>query len=169
MYPFLFHFTTLPNINLMWFTVLHASWYISLGIPDPTHLFPLLTGLVTFAQMRMAQPLSLTETRDALTHLSQGTQLLLLLIPVGITIVMAWQFAAGLALYRFVSLLLSMVQQYFTTGWGSLWVFPAVGYANNATSYTSQQPTQPRLSSKAKRRRTSSSSRRRGKNSRKER
>lgn len=168
MYPFLFHFTTLPNINLMWFTVLNASWHISLGIADPTHLLPLLTGLVTFAQMRMAQPISLTETRDALTHLSQGTQLLLLLIPVGITIVMAWQFAAGLALYRFVSLLLNMVQQYFTTGWGSLWVFPAVGYANNATSYTRQQATQPRLSSKAKRRHTSSSSRRRGKNSRKE-
>src|SRR5690349_5474911 len=72
MYPFLFHFSTLPNINLMWLTILNASWHISLGTADSTHLLPLLTGLVTFAQMRMAQPISLTETRDALAHLSQS-------------------------------------------------------------------------------------------------
>jgi YidC/Oxa1 family membrane protein insertase len=117
MYPFLFHFTALPNIDLMWFTVLKASWHISLGIPDPTHLLPLLTGALTLSQMRMAQPTSLAETRDALMHLSQGMQFLLLFNPVGITIVIAWQFAAGLALYRFVSLALSMMVQYFTTGW----------------------------------------------------
>src|SRR5437763_14559517 len=35
MYPFLFHFATLPNINLMWFTILNTSWHISLGIADP--------------------------------------------------------------------------------------------------------------------------------------
>src|SRR5437868_14142486 len=35
MYPFLFHFSTLPNINLMWFTMVNASWHISLGIADP--------------------------------------------------------------------------------------------------------------------------------------
>ncbi len=155
-YPFLFHFSTLPNINLMWLTILNASWHISLGIPDPTHLLPLLTGLVTFAQMRMAQPISLTETRDALTHLSQNMQFLLLLIPVGITIVIAWQLAAGLALYRFVSLILTMLQQYFTTGWGSLWVSPVVRYANSA-------PLHPPLATKTKRRHTSSSSRRRRK------
>jgi YidC/Oxa1 family membrane protein insertase len=156
MYPFLFHFSTLPNINLMWLTILNASWHISLGIADPTHLLPLLTGLVTFAQMRMAQPISLTETRDALTHLSQSIQFLLLLIPVGITIVIAWQLAAGIALYRFVSLILTMLQQYFTTGWGSLWVFPVVEYANSA-------PLHPPLASRTKRRHASNSSRRRRK------
>jgi YidC/Oxa1 family membrane protein insertase len=156
MYPFLFHFSTLPNINLMWLTILNASWHISLGIADPTHLLPLLTGLVTFAQMRMAQPISLTETRDALTHLSQSIQFLLLFIPVGITIIIAWQLAAGIALYRFVSLILTMLQQYFTTGWGSLWVFPAAGYANSA-------PLHPPLAAKTKRRHTSRSSRRRRK------
>jgi hypothetical protein len=83
-------------------------------------------------------------------------QFLLLLIPVGITIVIAWQLAAGIALYRFVSLILTMLQQYFTVGWGSLWVFPAVGYANST-------PLHPPLAAKTKRRHTSSSSRRRRK------
>lgn len=167
MYPFLFHFTALPNIDLMWFTVLNASWHISLGIPDPTHLLPLLTGALTFAQMRMAQPTSLAETRDALMHLSQGMQFLLLLIPVGITIVIAWQFAAGLALYRFVSLALSMMVQYFTTGWGSLWALPGAGHASSALSPTREHLMQTSLSSRTRRRRRSSSSRHRGKNPRK--
>ncbi len=124
MYPFLYHFSSLPNINLMWFTILNSAWHISLGYPDRTHLLPLLTGILTFVQMRMAQPISLTETRDAAIQLSQGMQLILLLVPVAITIFFAWQFAAGLALYRLISLAFNVVQQYFTTGWGSLWVSP---------------------------------------------
>jgi YidC/Oxa1 family membrane protein insertase len=125
MYPFLVHFISRPNANLLWFTIINASWHISLGLPDPSHLLPLLVGLVTFMQMRMAQPIpSLIETKDTLTHISQNTQFLLLLIPVAITIIIAWQFAAGLALYRFVSLMLGILQQYLTTGWGSLWVVP---------------------------------------------
>lgn len=77
-------------------------------------------------QMRMAQPVSITQTRDAAVQISQGMQLLMLLIPVGITIFFAWQFAAGLALYRLISLTFNMVQQYITTGWGSLWVSPII-------------------------------------------
>lgn len=77
MYPFLFHFAALPNIDLTWFMILNASWHISLGMPDPTHLLPLLTGIITFAQMRMAQPVSLTEARDTLTLISQNIQFLL--------------------------------------------------------------------------------------------
>ena len=126
MYPFLYHFNSLPNINLMWFTIINSAWHFSLGYPDPTHLLPLLTGFFTFVQMRMAQPVSLTETRDAAIQLSQGMQLIMLLVPVGITIFFAWQFAAGLALYRLISLAFNVVQQYVTTGWGSLWVSPIV-------------------------------------------
>jgi YidC/Oxa1 family membrane protein insertase len=165
MYPFLVHFTILPNINLMWFTILNAAWHISLGLPDPTHLLPLLAGVVTFAQMRMAQPISLVEARDAITHISQNMQLLFLLISVGITIVIAWHFAAGLALYRFVSLVLNMIQQFFTTGWGSLWTLPALAPASGVSQ--PHQQLMPPQHSPRKRHHTSSSSRRRGKRTRK--
>jgi YidC/Oxa1 family membrane protein insertase len=131
MYPFLVHFTVLPNINLMWFAALNASWHISLGLADPTHLLPLLAGVLTFVQMRMAQPASLVETRDALMQISQSMQFVLLLISMGVTIVFLWQFAAGIALYRFVSLILNMLLQYFTTGWGSLWTLPNFAFSGN--------------------------------------
>ena len=167
MYPFLMHFATQPNINLMWFTVLNPSWHISLDRPDPTYLLPLLTGLVTFVQMRMAQPISLVETKETLAHISQSMQFLLLLIPVGITIAVAWRFAAGLALYRFVSLVLSMMQQYFTAGWGSLWVSPVGGHASITISQPHQQPVQSPLFSKTNRRRARRSSHHRKKHAKK--
>lgn len=160
MYPFLFHFTTLPDINLTWFMILNASWHISLGMPDPTHLLPLLTGIITFAQMRMAQPILLTEARDTLALISQNIQFLLLLIPVGITIVLMWQFAAGLALYRFVSLVLSMLQQYSTTGWGSLWTLPAFSFRNSTVSQPHQQLMQSLHSSRRTRKNRTSTFRR---------
>jgi YidC/Oxa1 family membrane protein insertase len=152
MYPFLVHFTTLPNIDLMWFAVLNASWHISLGVADPTHLFPLLAGVMTFVQTRMTQSISPTEMRDALTHLSQGMQFLLLLIPVGITVVILWQWASGLALYRFVSLVLNVIVQYFVTSWGSLWVLPGAGYTNSVVPIGEQLVQSP-VSSKTRTRR----------------
>jgi len=158
MYPFLYHFTSLPNINLMWFSVMNAAWHFSLGYPDPTHFLPLLTGLFTFVQMRMAQPVSLSGTRDAALQLSQGMQLLVLLVPIGITIFFAWQFAAGLALYRLVSLTFNIVQQYITTGWGSLWVSPLMAHATGNVPALAQIQT---TSTKTKRHRRSSSRSRR--------
>jgi YidC/Oxa1 family membrane protein insertase len=62
-YPFLLHFSHMPDTNLNWFTIFNAAWHISLGIPDPTHILPILAGIITFIQMRMAQPLNLTETK----------------------------------------------------------------------------------------------------------
>src|SRR5437868_364242 len=40
MYPFLPHFSHLPNVNLNWFTLINPHWFISLGAPDPTHILP---------------------------------------------------------------------------------------------------------------------------------
>src|SRR5438876_2917316 len=137
---------------VQWFTIVNASWHISLGIADPTHLLPLLTGLVTFVQMRLSQPISPTETKEALAQLSQSMQWLLLLIPVGLTIIIAWQFAAGLALYRFVSLIFTMIEQYFIMGWGSLGTRPVVGNTNDTSSLARQQLIQPSLATKTRRR-----------------
>jgi YidC/Oxa1 family membrane protein insertase len=120
MYPFLYHFTSMPNLNLNWF----SAWHISLGLPDPTHILPILAGIITFVQIRMSQPPNLAETRETLQQASHITQLLLPLLVGGITIFFAWQFAAGVALYRLAYLVLSMLRQYFITGWGSLWVLP---------------------------------------------
>jgi YidC/Oxa1 family membrane protein insertase len=127
MYPFLPQLSSVPNIGLNWFTILNSAWHISLGLPDPTHILPILAGVVTFVQMRMSQPHAIAEIKDATMQLTHLMQFILPLIMVLITIFIGWQLAAGLALYRITSLLLNMVQQFFVTGKGSLFAVPHVG------------------------------------------
>ena len=115
-YTFLPQLSSIPNIDLNWFTMLNAAWHISLGVPDPTHILPILAGIVTFVQMRMSQPHALADVKDATMQLTQLMQFILPLIMVLITIFIAWQLAAGLALYRITSLFLNMIQQFFVTG-----------------------------------------------------
>jgi YidC/Oxa1 family membrane protein insertase len=126
-YPFLPQLSSIPNINLDWFTMLNSAWHISLGIPDPTHILPILAGVVTFIQMRMSQPQTLADVKDATLQITQFMQFIFPLMMVLITIFLGWQLAAGLALYRITSLLLNMVQQFFVTGKGSLFAVPHLG------------------------------------------
>jgi YidC/Oxa1 family membrane protein insertase len=120
-YPFLPHFTRLPNINLDWFTVFNPHWFISLGASDPTHILPILAGLATFVQLRMSQPRTATGAKDTM---SQQMQIMQFVMPF-VTVFFAWGFPAGLALYWTTSSVFGMVQQYFVTGWGSLTVMPS--------------------------------------------
>jgi len=126
-YPFLPQLSSVPDIGLNWFTILNSAWHISLGVPDPTHILPILAGVVTFVQMRMSQPHAIADIKDASMQLTQLMQFIMPLIMVLITIFIGWQLAAGLALYRTTSLLLNMIQQYFVTGRGSLFAVPHVG------------------------------------------
>jgi len=154
MYPFLTHFSQLPDLNLNWFTFLNAALHISLNRVDPTHILPILTGIITFIQMRMAQPL--VETKEAVVQSAQLLQLVGPLIGVGVTMFFVWQFAAGVALYRLVYLVLMAVQQYFMTGWGSLRSVPAFASASGQVGRET-----------GKRRRARKSARRHGKRVRK--
>jgi YidC/Oxa1 family membrane protein insertase len=114
-YPFLPKFTTLPNLNMIWF-----GGPISLGQTDPTHILPILAGLATFLQLRMSQPRTRSGAKDTMT---QQMQIMQYIMPF-ITVFFAWTFPAGLALYWTTTSVFSMVQQYFVTGWGSLAVMP---------------------------------------------
>jgi YidC/Oxa1 family membrane protein insertase len=114
-YPFLPKFLIPPNPYMIWF-----GGPINLGFPDPTHILPILAGLATFLQLRMSQPRTRTGTKDAMTQQMAIMQYIMPLI----TLVFAWTFPAGLALYWTTTSVFSMVQQYFVTGWGSLAVMP---------------------------------------------
>ncbi len=109
---FLPHFSAFPDLNLAWFTVFNAAWHISLASPDPSHLLPILTGVITFLQMRIAQPINIAQTKEAMQHM----QVILPLVMVAVTIFFAWQIAAGVALYRFVWLGLNMALQFIANG-----------------------------------------------------
>lgn len=175
-YPFLPQLTSVPNIDLNWFTIFNSAWHFSLGMPDPTHVLPILAGIVTFVQMRMSQPHNITEIRDAMMQLTQLVQFILPLILAFVTIFIAWQLAAGLALYRTTSLLLNMIQQSFVTGWGSLLTVPHLaGFPGNSSARSNTPPAQQaRLQSKSSStkghiRRRGASARRRGRTTKKRR
>ena len=173
-YPFLPQLSSIPNIDLSWFTMLNAAWHISLGVPDPTHILPILAGIVTFVQMRMSQPHALTDIKDATMQLTQLMQFILPLIMVLITIFIAWQLAAGLALYRITSLFLNMIQQFFVTGKDSLFAVPHVGSVVDGgglqhDAERQEGQSRPRSSSSQSARSKGASSRRRRRGSKKNR
>ena len=129
-YPFLPHFSKLPDINLNWFTFISPHAFINLGSPDPTHILPILAAVATFIQLRMSQPRTTAATKNAM---SQQMQIMQFIMPV-ITLFFAWTFPAGLALYWTTTSIFSMVQQYFVTGWGSLFVRPSFLAASGSSS-----------------------------------
>lgn len=136
-YPFLPHITQLPNPNLDWFTFINHGWFINLGATDPTHILPVLAAVATFIQLRMSQPRTTTATKSAM---SQQMQIMQFIMPI-FTLVFALAFPAGLALYWTTTSIFSMVQQYFVTGWGSLFTKPSFSFSgggNNASSSKSK-------------------------------
>lgn len=132
-YPFLPKFAAIPNFDLRWFTFINPHWFISLAVPDPTHILPILAGLATFAQLRMSQARNQQSTGGGL--MANQMQIMSFVMPF-ITFFIAMSFPAGLALYWTTSSLFSMVQQYFVTGWGSLFSLPSlsglIGGSKNA-------------------------------------
>jgi YidC/Oxa1 family membrane protein insertase len=112
-YPFLPHITNLPDIHFLW---------LNLSQADPIHLLPILAGVLTFIQLRMAmpvrKPLPPGQQKDATSQATQTTQYIMPLI----TVVFGWNFPAGLPLYWVVGTGFSAVQQYFLSGIGSLFV-----------------------------------------------
>jgi YidC/Oxa1 family membrane protein insertase len=123
LYPFVRQFAHMPDFYLRWFAFLNPNWVLSLATPDATHILPILAGLATFVQLRMSQARAKpTGQKDMM---SQQMQMMSFIMPF-ITIFIAWGFPAGLALYWTTSSVFSMVQQYFVTGWGSLFTTPAL-------------------------------------------
>jgi len=134
-YPFLPHFTRMPNLDLNWFTFINPTWHFALSQPDPTHILPILAGLATFVQLRMSQPKTTVNT-GAPDPTQQSMKTMQYIMPV-ITVFFGWTFAAGLALYWTVSSIFQAVQQYFVTGWGGLITTPKL--VSKSTTPTNQR------------------------------
>jgi YidC/Oxa1 family membrane protein insertase len=114
-YPFLPHLTlaTIPNPHFLW---------TNLTAPDPWKILPVLAGLLTFLQLRMAQPVKKPtpagQRSDSTTQAMSSMQFIMPFI----TFFMGLSFPSGLAFYWTISTAFSAVQQYFLTGFGSLFV-----------------------------------------------
>jgi YidC/Oxa1 family membrane protein insertase len=112
-YPFLPHLATihaLPSTTFLW---------ADLGTVDHTFILPILAGLLTFIQMRMAQPVRKPGAKKDPN--TQAMSSMMYVMPF-ITFFFGTTFPAGLAFYWCISTGFSAVQQYFISGWGSLFV-----------------------------------------------
>jgi YidC/Oxa1 family membrane protein insertase len=130
-HTFVDHFLFVPHLN-----DLPSTHALLPGLPIPTLVYlviPLLAAGTTFVQSRMMQqPPSPVPTEQEL-QTQQMTRTMQVMMPL-----MIGYFAivtpAGLGLYWFISNCVSIVQQYFVTGWGGLRRRPAVVAAATASS-----------------------------------
>ncbi|HEX6818156.1 MAG TPA: membrane protein insertase YidC [Ktedonobacterales bacterium] len=116
-YPFLPHFlaSTVPQTWFIW---------TDLATPDTLHILPILAGVLTFLQLRMAMPVKKPRQAGAAPDpTTQATSTMQFIMPF-ITFFIGLNFPAGLALYWCFSTGFSAVQQYFINGrnFGSLFV-----------------------------------------------
>src|SRR5262249_21020973 len=105
--------TQLPNTTFLWMNLAH---------PDPTKILPLLAGILTFIQLRMAMPIRpKPKPGQAADATQQASKMTMYLMP-AMTFFFGLNFPAGMALYWCVGTLFMAVQQYFLSGWGSLFL-----------------------------------------------
>jgi YidC/Oxa1 family membrane protein insertase len=92
-------------------------WITSgLGEPDPLHILPILAGVTQLISSVMFQPSVQPKNIDPQQKMMQSMQYYFPLL----TVVFAWGFPSGLALYWVTTTLFGIVQQYFVSGWGQL-------------------------------------------------
>jgi YidC/Oxa1 family membrane protein insertase len=111
------HFLFVPNLNENPTHHVLASW---LPIPTPEYLvFPLLAALTTLIQSRMLQmpPNPHASEQELQAQQMQKTMVWLSPLMIGY---FAMSVPAGLGLYWFVGNCVSIIQQSFVVGWGSV-------------------------------------------------
>jgi len=130
LYPFL-QFARISSSHpldtwLRWFSWLPGHPALNLNVADPTHVLPILAALFTFIQMRMIQgrtqpkPAGADPKKTAQQNAQMQSMSIMTYFTPAITLVFAWQYAAGLALYWTVGTLFAIGQQYIIYGWGGL-------------------------------------------------
>lgn len=87
--------------------------WLNLGQPDSYYILPIIVGVTMWVQQKMLMH-PVTDSQQ-----QQQNKFLLWGMPI-IWVFMTIQFPSGLALYWFVSNIITIVIQYFVTGWGEL-------------------------------------------------
>ena len=92
--------------------------WLNLALPDRLYILPVLVGVTMWLQQKMVTP----TTADPKQQSARG--MMLWMMPLLFTF-LSLQFPSGLALYWVTSNAISIVIQYFVTGWGGLVKSPA--------------------------------------------
>ena len=93
--------------------------WLDLGLPDQYMILPVLVGASMWFQQKMMTMPTTDERQKQMNDMMQWMMPLMFGF-------MTLQFASGLAVYWFVSNIISMAIQYFVTGWGGLRPFLAM-------------------------------------------
>jgi YidC/Oxa1 family membrane protein insertase len=130
-YPFL------PDLSRLIPVEPHFLW-LDLGRPDPIYILPVLVaGTTWFSQAVMTPP----STGGGDDQAAAMTQSMKWSMPIMFG-VFALQFPAGLSLYFIISNLVSVIIQYFTTGWVSLGIGDREDTTAKPTKKEKAQPAQ---------------------------
>lgn len=105
--------------------------WLNLGSPDPYYILPILVVVLMWAQQKMMT----SPAADA--QQQQMNQSMQLMMPLMFGMFM-YTAPAGVAFYFVISNILSIIQQYFTTGWGGL--LPQKAKAQAASAASSKAP-----------------------------
>lgn len=87
-------------------------WF-DMGTPDRFLMLPILVGATMWLQQKMTTP------QYADPQQQSNSQMMLWMMPIMFTF-MSLSFPSGLALYWLTSNIISIIMQYFVTGWGGL-------------------------------------------------
>lgn len=87
--------------------------WLDLGAPDKILILPILVGGTMWLQQKMVTPQNADPQQQA------QSQMMLVMMPL-LFAFMTLSFPSGLALYWVTSNIISIVMQYFVTGWGGL-------------------------------------------------
>ena len=97
-----------------------------LGAPDPLFILPILSGVTQLVQQRMMTLPSTDPQQQMMNKMMTFMPLVFLYI--------TFSLPSGLVLYWVASNVVSIVQQYFTTGWGSLFPLLPAGLLGGNSS-----------------------------------
>jgi YidC/Oxa1 family membrane protein insertase len=101
-------------------------WMPSLGDADPLYIMPIFTGVTQLVLQRMMTMPSTDPQQQMMNRMMTFMPLVFL----GVT----FSLPSGLVMYWVVSNVVSMLQQYFTTGWGSLFPLLPAGLLSGGGS-----------------------------------
>ncbi len=111
-------------------------FWLDLAVPDKWMLLPILVGISMWVQQKM-MTITTTDPKQ-----QAQSQMMLWMMPMMFTF-FSLSFPSGLALYWVISNVISIVTQYFITGWGGLISSPAGGKI--AVDRKGISPSQPKL------------------------
>jgi YidC/Oxa1 family membrane protein insertase len=87
--------------------------WLNLSLPDQFYILPVLTGLTMWAQQKQITVTAPDPQQESQQRIMQWS------MPLVFT-VFSLSFPSGLAIYWVLSNIVTMITQYFTTGWGGL-------------------------------------------------